>query len=148
MNVGVSAASAGLFEFRIPADCDTYDYETVLLRDALLNRMVDLKETSYVIELSGAGEVNNRFSVVFTKYDDNEIDRTLSVFVPGNGLLVVSGMSAGSTIRLYDASGLLIDQRVTSAAEERFRLRPDEIYIVELYNEDNGKAEAMKVVVR
>lgn len=148
VNVGVSAASAGLFEFRIPADCDTYDYETVLLRDALLNRMVDLKETSYVIELSGAGEVNNRFSVVFTKYDDNEIDRTLSVFVPGNGLLVVSGMSAGSTIRLYDASGLLIDQRVTSAAEERFRLRPDEIYIVELYNEDNGKTEAMKVVVR
>lgn len=148
VNVGVSAASAGLFEFRIPADCDTYDYETVLLRDALLNRMVDLKETSYVIELSGAGEVNNRFSVVFTKYDDNEIDRTLSVFVPGNGLLVVSGMSAGSTIRLYDASGLLIDRRVTSAAEERFHLRPDEIYIVELYNEDNGKAEAMKVVVR
>ena len=148
VNVGVSAASAGLFEFRIPADCDTYDYETVLLRDALLNRMVDLKETSYVIELSGAGEVNNRFSVVFTKYDDNEIDRTLSVFVPGNGLLVVSGMSAGSTIRLYDASGLLIDQRVTSAAEERFRLRPDEIYIVELYNEDSGKTEAMKVVVR
>ena len=67
VDVGVYAGEAGRFEFRIPADCDTYDYEAVMLKDAGLNRMVDLKETSYCVDLSGAGEVNDRFSIVFRK---------------------------------------------------------------------------------
>ena len=148
VDVGVYAGEAGRFEFRIPADCDTYDYEAVMLKDAGLNRMVDLKETSYCVDLSGAGEVNDRFSIVFRKQGDGLEAVGMTMYVPGDGLLVVGGLEAGSTLRLYSAAGMLVDQRTTAFSEERFQLRPDETYLVEVLSPSAAEPQVGKVVVR
>lgn len=148
VDVGVYAGEAGRFEFRIPADCDTYDYEAVMLKDAGLNRMVDLKETSYRVDLSGAGEVNNRFSIVFRKQGDGLEAAGMTMYVPGEGLLVVGGLEAGSTLRLYSAAGMLVEQRTTAFSEERFQLRPDETYLVEVLPPSAAEPQVGKVVVR
>ena len=148
VDVGVYAGEAGRFEFRIPADCDTYDYEAVMLKDAGLNRMVDLKETSYCVDLSGAGEVNDRFSIVFRKQGDGLEAAGMTMYVPGEGLLVVGGLEAGSTLRVYNATGMLVEQRTTAFSEERFQLRPDETYLVEVLSPSAAEPQVGKVVVR
>ena len=148
VDVGVYAGEAGRFEFRIPADCDTYDYEAVMLKDAGLNRMVDLKETSYRVDLSGAGEVNDRFSIVFRKQGDGLEAAGMTMYVPGEGLLVVGGLEAGSTLRVYNATGMLVEQRTTAFSEERFQLRPDETYLVEVLSPSAAEPQVGKVVVR
>lgn len=148
VDVGVYAGEAGRFEFRIPADCDTYDYEAVMLKDAGLNRMVDLKETSYRVDLSGAGEVNDRFSIVFRKQGDGLEAAGMTMYVPGEGLLVVGGLEAGSTLRVYNATGMLVEQRTTAFSEERFQLRSDETYLVEVLSPSAAEPQVGKVVVR
>ena len=148
VDVGVYAGEAGRFEFRIPADCDTYDYEAVMLKDAGLDRMVDLKETSYRVDLSGAGEVNDRFSIVFRKQGDGLEAAGMTMYVPGEGLLVVGGLEAGSTLRVYNATGMLVEQRTTAFSEERFQLRPDETYLVEVLSPSAAEPQVGKVVVR
>ncbi len=145
--VGVYAGEPGRFEFRIPADCDTYDYEAVVLKDALLDRMVDLKETAYGVDLPGAGEVNDRFSIVFRKQDAN-VGSGLILYTPGNGQLVVAGLQVGCTVRLYNAAGLLVEQRTGVFSEEHFQLRRDETYLVEVLPPAGTEPQIGKVVVR
>ena len=145
--VGVYAGAPGRFEFRIPADCDTYDYEAVVLKDALLDRMVDLKETAYGVDLPGAGEVNDRFSIVFRKQDANA-ESGLILYTPGDGQLVVAGLQVGCTVRLYNAAGLLVEQRTGVFSEEHFQLRRDETYLVEVLPPAGSEPQIGKVVVR
>ena len=113
-----------------------------------LNRMVDLKETSYRVDLSGAGEVNDRFSIVFRKQGDGLEAAGMTMYVPGEGLLVVGGLEAGSTLRVYNATGMLVEQRTTAFSEERFQLRPDETYLVEVLPPSAAEPQVGKVVVR
>ena len=144
--VGVSVSAPGNFEFRIPDDCDTYDYEVVVLKDAQLGTLTDLKEAPCSVYLPEAGEVNSRFSISFRRIDETSVLDGVQVYTPYEGMFTVEGMRGESVIRYYDASGRMIGQRRSSSYQETFRAVRG-VYLVEVECEGMEHA-VIKVLVK
>lgn len=144
--VGVSVSAPGNFEFRIPDDCDTYDYEVVVLKDAQLGTLTDLKEVPCSVYLPEAGEVNSRFSISFRRIDETSVLDGVQVYTPYEGMFTVEGMRGESVIRYYDASGRMIEQRRSSSYQETFRAVRG-VYLVEVECEGMEHA-VIKVLVK
>ena len=143
--VGVSVSAPGNFEFRIPDDCDTYDYEVVVLKDAQLGTLTDLKEAPCSVYLPEAGEVNSRFSISFLRIDEASVLDGVQVYTPYEGMFTVEGMRGESVIRYYDASGRMIGQRRSSSYQETFRAVRG-VYLIEVECEGMEHA-VIKVLV-
>ncbi len=144
--VGVSVSAPGNFEFRIPDDCDTYDYEVVVLKDAQLGTLTDLKEVPCSVYLPEAGEVNSRFSISFRRIDETSVLDGVQVYTPYEGMFTVEGMRGESVIRYYDASGRMMEQRRSSSYQETFRAVRG-VYLVEVECEGMEHA-VIKVLVK
>ena len=144
--VGVSVSAPGNFEFRIPDDCDTYDYEVVVLKDAQLGTLTDLKEAPCSVYLPEAGEVNSRFSISFRRIDETSVLDGVQVYTPYEGMFTVEGMRGESVIRYYDASGRMVEQRRSSSYQETFRAVRG-VYLVEVECEGMEHA-VIKVLVK
>ncbi len=146
VDVGVSVPAPASYEFRIPADCDTYDYETVFLKDAQANTLTDLKDRPYTFFAPEAGETNGRFSIIFRRVDDVTRDGLITVYTPYEGMFVVEGMDGASEIRLYDTSGRMIERRTSTSRQETFRALRG-VYLVEVHCE-NSAPTVIKVLVK
>lgn len=122
MQLGVTMPQAGRYAIGLPADCDADDYETVVLEDCQTGVLTDLKEGAYAFLVSQAGESEDRFRIYFNRVDQaGESDIQVISTMPGQ--VSVKGVAPGDRIGVYDAKGVLLEQRKAGNVEENFNLQ-------------------------
>lgn len=121
VQIGLSVLQTGMYSLYIPADCDAYDYETVVLEDKLTGTLTDLKEGSYTFNAPQAGDLNDRFQLYFNRSVD-EAESNIRVVSTTAGQARVLGIQPGDVIRVYNTQGMLVEQRKADATEATFSL--------------------------
>ena len=121
VQIGLSVPQTGMYSLYIPADCDAYDYETVVLEDKLTGTLTDLKEGSYTFNAPQAGDLNDRFQLYFNRSVD-EAESNIRVVSTTAGQARVLGIQPGDVIRVYNTQGMLVEQRKADATEATFSL--------------------------
>lgn len=121
VQIGLSVPQTGMYSLYIPADCDAYDYETVVLEDKLTGTLTDLKEGAYTFNAPQAGDLNDRFQLYFNRSVD-EAESNIRVVSTTAGQARVLGLQPGDVIRVYNTQGMLVEQRKADATEATFSL--------------------------
>lgn len=121
VQIGLSVPQTGMYSLYIPADCDAYDYETVVLEDKQTGTLTDLKEGSYTFNAPQAGDLNDRFQLYFNRSVD-EAESNIRVVSTTAGQARVLGIQPGDVIRVYNTQGMLVEQRKADATEATFSL--------------------------
>ena len=121
VQIGLSVPQTGMYSLYIPADCDAYDYETVVLEDKLTGTLTDLKEGAYTFNAPQAGDLNDRFQLYFNRSVD-EAESNIRVVSTTAGQAHVLGIQPGDVIRVYNTQGMLVEQRKADATEATFSL--------------------------
>lgn len=121
VQIGLSVPQTGMYSLYIPADCDAYDYETVVLEDKLTGTLTDLKAGAYTFNASQAGDLNDRFQLFFNRSVD-EAESNIRVVSTTAGQARVLGVQPGDVIRVYNTQGMLVEQRKANATETVFYL--------------------------
>lgn len=119
VSVGLHLTAAGTHEIGIPDDCMAYDYETVILTDAATGRVVDLLDAPYTFNTAGAGEIDGRFTIQFNRSVADELS-PVTVYSDSNGNVIVEGLETGMKVRIYDASGRMVANRIAAGSTEVF----------------------------
>lgn len=121
VQIGLSVPQTGMYSLYIPADCDAYDYETVVLEDKLTGTLTDLKTGAYTFNAPQAGDLNDRFQLYFNRSVD-EAESNIRVVSTTAGQARVLGIQPGDVIRVYNTQGMLVEQRKADATEATFSL--------------------------
>lgn len=121
VQIGLSVPQTGMYSLYIPADCDAYDYETVVLEDKLTGTLTDLKAGAYTFNAPQAGDLNDRFQLYFNRSVD-EAESNIRVISTTVGQARVLGIRPGDVIRVYNTQGMLVEQRKADATEATFSL--------------------------
>lgn len=121
VQIGLSVPQTGMYSLYIPADCDAYDYETVVLEDKLTGTLTDLKAGAYTFNAPQAGDLNDRFQLYFNRSVD-EAESNIRVVSTTAGQARVLGLQPGNVIRVYNTQGMLVEQRKADATEATFSL--------------------------
>ena len=121
VQIGLSVPQPGMYSLYIPADCDAYDYETVVLEDKLTGTLTDLKAGAYTFNAPQAGDLNDRFQLYFNRSVD-EAESNIRVVSTTAGQARVLGIQPGDVIRVYNTQGMLVEQRKADATEATFNL--------------------------
>lgn len=121
VQIGLSVPQTGMYSLYIPADCDAYDYETVVLEDKLTGTLTDLKAGAYTFNAPQAGDLNDRFQLYFNRSVD-EAESNIRVVSTTVGQARVLGIQPGDVIRVYNTQGMLVEQRKADATEATFSL--------------------------
>ena len=121
VQIGLSVPQTGMYSLYITADCDAYDYETVVLEDKLTGTLTDLKEGAYTFNAPQAGDLNDRFQLYFNRSVD-EAESNIRVVSTTAGQARVLGIQPGDVIRVYNTQGMLVEQRKADATEATFSL--------------------------
>lgn len=121
VQIGLSVPQTGMYSLYIPADCDAYDYETVVLEDKLTGTLTDLKEGAYTFNAPQAGDLNDRFQLYFNRSVD-EAESNIRVVSTTAGQARVLGLQPGDVIRVYNTQGMLVEQRKADTTEATFSL--------------------------
>lgn len=121
VQIGLSVPQTGMYSLYIPADCDAYDYETVVLEDKQTGTLTDLKAGSYTFNAPQAGDLNDRFQLYFNRSVD-EAESNIRVVSTTAGQARVLGIQPGDVIRVYNTQGMLVEQRKADATEATFSL--------------------------
>jgi predicted outer membrane repeat protein len=135
VQIGLSVPQTGMYSLYIPADCDAYDYETVVLEDKLTGTLTDLKEDSYTFNAPQAGDLNDRFQLYFNRSVD-EAESNIRVVSTTAGQARVLGIQPGDVIRVYNTQGMLVEQRKADATEATFSL-PRGIHLFKVTTADD-----------
>ena len=130
VKVGVSVPAAGVYTFSVPSDCDTDGYEAVLLKDSKTGRAVDLLDTPYQFAAAEAGEQNARFSITFTKAANGRDGIVIKKM--GRGRVRVAGLDDGDEVRLYSASGLLLNMQRATGSTLTMSCQDDGVVVAEV----------------
>ena len=103
-----AASSTAEYTFDLPERESLMKYKYVWLIDYKLNRIINLLQDNYTVELE-QGENRNRFAVRIGGYPltDAEGNRKYIIFAY-NGNLYVRGVVAGDNIKLYSPTGQLM----------------------------------------
>lgn len=134
VQIGLSVPKTGMYSLYIPADCDAYDYETVVLEDKLTGTLTDLKEGAYTFNATQAGDLNDRFQLYFNRSVD-EAESNIRVISTTVGQARVLGIRPGDVIRVYNTQGMLVEQRKAEATEATFSL-PRGIHLFKVTTSD------------
>lgn len=121
VQIGLSVPQTGMYSLYIPADCDAYDYETVVLEDKLTGTLTDLKAGAYTFNAPQAGDLNDRFQLYFNRSVD-EAESNIRVVSTTAGQARVLGLQPGDVIRVYNTQGMLVEQRKADTTEATFSL--------------------------
>ncbi|WP_297273595.1 right-handed parallel beta-helix repeat-containing protein [uncultured Bacteroides sp.] len=121
VQIGLSVPQTGMYSLYIPADCDAYDYETVVLEDKQTGTLTDLKAGAYTFNAPQAGDLNDRFQLYFNRSVD-EAESNIRVVSTTAGQARVLGIQPGDVIRVYNTQGMLVEQRKADATEATFSL--------------------------
>ena len=121
VQIGLSVPQTGMYSLYIPADCDAYDYGTVVLEDKLTGTLTDLKAGAYTFNAPQAGDLNDRFQLYFNRSVD-EAESNIRVVSTTAGQARVLGIQPGDVIRVYNTQGMLVEQRKADATEATFSL--------------------------
>ena len=121
VQIGLSVPQTGMYSLYIPADCDAYDYETVVLEEKLTGTLTDLKAGAYTFNAPQAGDLNDRFQLYFNRSVD-EAESNIRVVSTTAGQARVLGIQPGDVIRVYNTQGMLVEQRKADATEATFSL--------------------------
>lgn len=121
VQIGLSVPQTGMYSLYITADCDAYDYETVVLEDKLTGTLTDLKAGAYTFNAPQAGDLNNRFQLYFNRSVD-EAESNIRVVSTTAGQARVLGIQPSDVIRVYNTQGMLVEQRKADTTEATFSL--------------------------
>ena len=121
VQIGLSVPQTGMYSLYIPADCDAYDYETVVLEDKQTGTLTDLKAGAYTFNVPQAGDLNDRFQLYFNRSVD-EAESNIRVVSTTAGQARVLGIQPGDVIRVYNTQGMLVEQRKADTTEATFSL--------------------------
>ena len=121
VQIGLSVPQTGMYSLYIPADCDAYDYETVVLEDKQTGTLTDLKAGAYTFNAPQAGDLNDRFQLYFNRSVD-EAESNIRVISTTVGQARVMGIQPGDVIRVYNTQGMLVEQRKADTTEATFSL--------------------------
>ena len=144
VQIGLSVPQTGMYSLYIPADCDAYDYETVVLEDKQTGTLTDLKAGSYTFNAPQAGDLNDRFQLYFNRSVD-EAESNIRVVSTTAGQARVLGIQPGDVIRVYNTQGMLVEQRKADATEATFSLpRGIHLFKVTTANGDVVKKTAVR----
>lgn len=121
VQIGLSVPQTGMYSLYIPADCDAYDYETVVLEDKQTGTLTDLKAGAYTFNAPQAGDLNDRFQLYFNRSVD-EAESNIRVVSTTAGQARVLGIQPGDVIRVYNTQGMLVEQRKADTTEVTFSL--------------------------
>ena len=145
-SIGVSLPETGEYSISIPEDCDASEYETVWLKDKETGKAVDLKEGSYQLDATQAGEMNSRFSISFNRMT-TDMKSVITVSTDGRGIIRVKGLKPADFIRVYGTTGVLAAQKEARAETETLRTAVNGTVVVEVTR--GGKQVAVrKIAVR
>lgn len=144
VQIGLSVPQTGMYSLYIPADCDAYDYETVVLEDKQTGTLTDLKAGSYTFNAPQAGDLNDRFQLYFNRSVD-EAESNIRVVSTTAGQARVLGIQPGDVIRVYNTQGMLVEQRKADTTEATFSLpRGIHLFKVTTANGDVVKKAAVR----
>ena len=135
VQIGLSVPQTGMYSLYIPADCDAYDYETVVLEDKLTGTVTDLKAGAYTFNAPQAGDLNDRFQLYFNRSVD-EAESNIRVVSATAGQARVLGIQPGDVIRVYNTQGMLVEQRKADTTEATFSL-PRGIHLFKVTTADD-----------
>ena len=145
VQVGFTAAAAGMYSFYIPEACDAEDYETVVLKDKVTGKAVDLLEGAYTFNVAEAGATDDRFTIAFNRLTDGAA-AGVSVTALGGGRVRVSGLDAGSSVTAYATDGAAAASEEARGSEVTLTLKRG-IYLFNVILSD-GTEQTVKAVAR
>lgn len=145
VEVGVRLTEAGAYQISVPEDCTVDNYETVVLKDKVSGRVVDLLEGAYEFSVADAGDISGRFSITFNNMMSEDLAR-IQVQAIGGGNVVISGLTDGDRIYAYDESGLTLAVRDVHTEKVTMNLQKG-ICLIRVVSED-GRDVVRKLVVR
>lgn len=139
VNLGVKLSTKGNYELFIPEYADHTEYDVVALHDDLTGKVVDLKQTGYAFYSSDSGEINNRFRITFKCLTDTNSASPV-VYSPKRGVVTIENLNplANHTIRVYDATGRMLDMHNVQSDTDEFYLPADAAYVIQIISEVDG----------
>lgn len=146
VEVGLNTKEAGMFTISVPEECNTDDYETVVLTDKANGNVVDLLDASYEFTTDEAGDISGRFTIQFNRNGSND-GSNLNVYSDSYGAVIVEGLADGMNIRLYDSAGKMVAARKAFSPVERFTECESGVYLVQVLVND-GEPKVFKVHVK
>lgn len=145
VEVGLNVKASGMYTVSIPEDCETMEYETVVLTDKSNGRTVDLLDGGYDFAIAEAGDVTGRFTIQFNRMGAND-GSSINVYTEPDGIIVVEGLAEGMTVRLFDSSGKIVNIRKDVSVTERFTVAEAGVYLVQVKISDSEQ-NVFKVIV-
>lgn len=142
VSVGVSLPEAGMYTFAIPEDCNADDYETVVLKDNVTGKSVDLLEGQYDFSVAEAGDVEGRFTLSFNRMLDDKTN-SVRVYSPKSYTIRVEGVSPDDVITVYATSGVVAASRIAASTTEQITVESQGVALVEVKH--NGKVIVKKI---
>lgn len=143
VNVGITLPEAGMYTFSVPEDCDVDAYETVVLKDNVTGKLIDLLEGQYDFSADEAGEIEGRFTISFNRMVNDKMGNDLRVWCPSRNKVCLQGTESGDVITIYSASGVVIANRIASSSSETISATIQGVAIVEVQR--NGQTMVRKV---
>lgn len=111
VQLGIKASVSGNYTIGVTDKEGIFNsYQTILLKDSYLNKVVDLKEGSYVFSTS-AGQFEDRFQIIYknsgTLGTDNSVKQGIQIYKDLQNF-VISSQDNLDEVNVYDALGRLI----------------------------------------
>ena len=149
--IGYTAPIAGNFEINLPSFDGLFLNQNIYLEDKLLGVLHDLKLSPYSFA-SDAGDFDNRFVLRFTdttlSNNNFEFDQSnLIVYKNNNQLVINSGMTIMSDVKIFDVTGRLIFEK-NNLNKSDFKLdleTSNQVLIIQIKSID-GKTISKKIM--
>lgn len=144
VSVGITLPQPGMYTIEVPADCLADGYESVVLRDAVTGKSVNLLEGGYDFSSATAGDIKGRFSISFNRMADDRQDDGIRAYSLSRGTIRVEGVAVGDRVSVYRTDGIMAGQGIASSTTEDVSANVSTVAIVKV--ERDGKTIAVKKI--
>jgi len=111
---------AGDFEISIDHLDGELENASIYLKDNLLNTIHDLKQSSYQVNISTLGNIDNRFELLFRRNalatNENILKNNINIFNQNN-FIKLNAYKQISSIKIYNVLGKLLTNKNTNSKE-------------------------------
>lgn len=147
VDVSVHAPEAGTYSIFIPEDSPVDEYETVVLKDKVTGRAVDLLEGAYSFPMSEPGTLSSRFTLSFNREMSEDGLNRITFRTLGNGQVRISGLESGDRITAYQENGVMVYRGSADSAVEKTISLPGKICLIQVQSAE-GRETIKKLVIR
>lgn len=147
VDVSVYAPEAGTYSIFIPEDSPVDEYETVVLKDKVTGRAVDLFEGAYSFPMSEPGTLSSRFTLSFNREMSEDGLNRITFRTLGNGQVRISGLESGDRITAYQENGVMVYRGSADSAVEKTISLPGKISLIQVQSAE-GRETIKKLVIR